>query len=445
MDKQLTHSDIVAFESAYNADPKNLLAMNAVTKVDAREVALNREAYNKVSHTYSNLINTGKATAQGSTGRCWMFAGLNVLRIYAMKKLNSKNFELSQPYLMFWDKLEKGNYFLEQIIETSDMPTNSRVVEWLLKNIIPDAGQWDMFVNLVKKYGVIPKSVMPETISSGASRIMNSSLIGKLRDYAHKLRSMHEAGKSIDEIRKAKSEYMKEYYRMLCIHMGKPPMNFQYQWRDKDGKFHRENKMNAMEFYNKYVDFDLDDMVCIINAPTKDKPYNKMYTVQYLGNVVGGEKVRYLNLDVDIMIKSSTEMIKDGHPVWFGADAGKYSHRDLGVFNSDIYNYRAVYGTDVEMDKAARLNYCQSRMGHAMVFTGVDINDTGEPTSWKVENSWGDKVGDKGFYTMTTEWFKEYNFEVIVQKKYLSEEILKVLETEPIVLPPWDPMGALAK
>ena len=444
MDKQISEMDLESFNTSFDGDSRNLLVMNAVTKVDAREVALNRDAYNKVSHTYSHLIMTGTATAQGSTGRCWMFAGTNVLRIYAMKKLNLKEFELSQGYLMFWDKLEKANYFLEKIIETSDQPTDSRVVMWLLKNIIPDGGQWDMFVNLVEKYGVVPKSVMPETKSSGASRIMNSNLIGKLRDYAKKLRDMLAAGKSVEEIRNAKGEYLEEYYRMLCIHMGKPPKKFSWNWRDKDEKYHRVTDITPKEFYAKYLDFDFDDMVCLINAPTKDKPYNRMFTVQYLGNVIGGEIIRYLNVDMDLMVKASTEMIKDGHPVWFGCDSGKYSHRDLGVFNDKIYNYESLYGTDVEMDKAARLDYCQSRMGHAMVFTGVDIDDDGKPLTWRVENSWGTKVGDKGYYSMTMEWFKEYNFEVIVHKKYLPEEILAVLKTEPIVLPPWDPMGALA-
>jgi bleomycin hydrolase len=441
---EITPEDILQMRAAFDADPKNTVALNAVTKMDARDAALNRDAYNRINHTYSNHIDTGTITAQGMTGRCWMFAGLNVMRIYAMRNMKLKHFEFSQSYLMFWDKLEKGNYFLENIIATRGNPTDSRLVMWLLSNIIPDAGQWDMYVNLVKKYGVVPKKVMPETISSSTSRIMNTSLIGKLRDYAKKLRDMHDAGKTLDEMRAAKNEYLEEYYRMVCIHLGKPPVSFEYSWRDTDNEYQRETGITPLEFYDKYVKLDMDDMVCIINSPTKDKPFNKMYTVEYLGNVVGGEPVRYLNLDMDIMIKSSVDMIKDNHPVWFGADAGKYSHRDLGAFITDIYDYKALYGTDVEMDKGARLDYGQSKMGHAMVFTGVDIDDDGKPTKWRVENSWGDKYGEKGFYTMNTDWFREYNFEVIVHKDYVPEEYLKTLKTEPVKLPPWDPMGALA-
>jgi len=445
MNRVLNDKDVERFSASFEKDPKNILAMNAVTQSDIRETALNREVVNRIDHTYSHLIKTGKATAQGQTGRCWMFAGLNILRIEAMKKLNLKEFELSQPYLMFWDKLEKANYFLENIIETRGEPLDGRLVMWLLAHIIPDAGQWDMFVNLVKKYGVVPKPVMPETKSSGASRFMNTCLTTKLREYARDLRAMHEGGASLEEMRKAKGCLLEEYYRMLRIHLGTPPSSFYWEWRDKDDVFHRHGEITPQEFFEEYIGFDLDSMACLINAPTKDKPYKRMYTVQYLNNVVGGQEVRYLNIDIETMKKAAGEMVKDGHAVWFGADAGKMSHRDMGVFDPNIYDYERVYGIEFKLDKAARLDYGHSRMTHAMVFTGVDIDEDGKPRKWRVENSWGDRVGDKGFYTMSDRWFEEYTYEVMIQKKYLSEELLKVLVTEPIVLKPWDPMGALAR
>ena len=444
MKRILSKEDVERFSSAFDVDPRNLLALNAVTNNDINTTALNWEAVKSIDHTYSHLIKTASATSQGATGRCWIFAGLNTLRIEAMKKLNLKEFELSQSYLMFWDKLEKANYFLENIIETRNEPLDGRLVMWLLANIIPDAGQWDMFVNLVKKYGVVPKTVMPETKSSSASRGMNSRLISKLREYAKMLRDMNERGASLEEIREAKSEALEEFYRMLCIHMGKPPKSFYWEWRNKDNVFHRHGWITPQEFFKEYVGFDLDAMVCLINAPTKDKPFNKMYTVQYLGNVVGGQIVRYLNVDIEAVKKAAVEMVKDSQAVWFGADAGKRSHRDLGVFDPNIYNYGTVYGTEFKLDKAARLDYGHSRMTHAMVFTGVDIDEEDEPMKWRVENSWGPQVGDKGFYTMTTRWFEEYVYEVMIHKKYLSKELLEVLDTEPIVLKPWDPMGALA-
>jgi bleomycin hydrolase len=444
MDDELRKEDIDRFSVSFEADPKNILAMNAVTKNEIREVALNRAAVSGVDHTYSHLIKTGKATAQGQTGRCWIFAGLNMLRIYAMERLGLKDFELSQTYFMFWDKLEKANYFLENIIETRDEPLDGRVVMWLLSHIVPDAGQWDMFVNLVEKYGVVPKKFMPETKSSMASRQMNGRLVEKLREWARDLRVMSEGGASVGEMRTAKDCMLEEFYRMLRIHLGTPPTRFYWEWRDKDDVFHRRGWITPREFYEEYVGFDLDSMACLINAPTRDKPYNRMFTVQYLGNVVGGHGVRYLNVPIGVMKKAAAEMVKDGHPVWFGADAGKASYRDLGVFDPEIYDYGTVYGTEFGLDKAERLDYGQSRMTHAMVFTGVDIDEGGGPRRWRVENSWGEEPGDKGFYTMVDGWFDEYCYEVMVDKKYLSEELLKVLDTEPLVLKPWDPMGALA-
>jgi bleomycin hydrolase len=444
LDGALRREEIERYSTDFEAEPRNVVALNAVTRSDIREAALNRAVVSRVDHTYSHVIKTGKATAQGQTGRCWTFAGLNTLRIYAMKRLNLEEFELSQPYIMFWDKLEKANYFLENIIETREEPLDGRLVMWLLANIVPDAGQWDMFVNLVEKYGVLPKKFMPESKSSMASREMNSSLIAKLRECARNLRVAHKGGASVEELREAKVEMLSGIYRMLRIHLGAPPENFHWKWGDRDNVFHRRGEITPREFFEEYVSFDFDSMVCLINAPTRDKPFNRIYTVQYLGNVVGGHSVRYLNVPIGVMKRAAMEMVRDERPVWFGADAGKASHSELGVFDTEIYDYKSAYGMDFGLDKGERLDYGQSRMTHAMVFTGVDIGEDGSPCRWRVENSWGEEPGDKGFYTMSDGWFSEYTYEVMANRAYLSEDLLRALETEPIVLKPWDPMGALA-
>ena len=444
MNEQLTRDDVAIFMDAFDADPKNRLSLNAITQTDISAVALNREVINRTTHTYSHLIETPKATDQKSTGRCWMFAGLNTLRLLTRKKLNIKEFEFSQAYLMFWDKLEKANYVLENIMATRNEPVNSRVVMWLLSDPIPDGGQWDMFIDLIEKYGVVPQAVMPETNSSSSSRSMNNFIVLKLREGANQLRSHHENGASDNELRQIKTELMQTVHRMLCIHLGKPPANFSWQWRDKDKKFNRAGTFTPQAFYKEYVNVDLNDYVCLINAPTRDKPYNTLYTVQYLGNVVGGHPVRYLNVDIGTL-KQALRMIKDDQAVWFGCDVGKMFQRDKGILDPDIYDYDLVYNTTFPLNKADRLDYGHSRMTHAMALTGVDISDDGVPTKWRVENSWGDEHGDKGYETMTDTWFDEYLYEVTVHKKYLGEELLKVLNTEAVVLPPWDPMGALAK
>ena len=445
MNKTLTCDDVAAFQNAFDCNAKNRLSLNAVTQTDINAIALNRAVINRTTHTYSHRIESPKATHQKSTGRCWIFAGLNTLRLLTRKKLNVEEFEFSQSYLMFWDKLEKANYFLENIITTRNEPLNGRVVMWLLADPIPDGGQWDMFIDLIEKYGVVPQTAMPETHSSSSSRTMNNHIVLKLREGAHQLRTQHESGASEADLRKTKTKILQVVHRMLSMHLGTPPQSFMWQWRDKDKKFHRGGTFTPHTFYAEYVNVNLNDYVCLINAPTQDKPFNKLYTVQYLGNVVGGHPVRYLNVDINTLKDATANMIKDGDAVWFGCDVGKMFQRDKGILDPDIYDYDLVYDTTFPLDKADRLNYGHSRMTHAMVLTGVDISDEGTPTKWRVENSWGIEHGDKGYEVMTDAWFDEYLYEVTVHKKYLSDDLLKVLDTEATVLPPWDPMGALAK
>lgn len=440
----LSTEELARFDEEFGADPKNILALNAVTGGKLQEVARSREAVIRAERSFSHVIKTGEITDQKQSGRCWMFAGLNVFRVEAMKRLKLDQFEFSQNYLMFYDKLEKANFFLETMIQTAEEPTDGRLIAFLLEDPIQDGGQWDMFANLVRKYGVVPKSVMPESGSSGSSSTMNAAVRTKLREYAAELRRRHAEGESDETLRERKAQMLETVYRMLAITLGRPPRELVWQWRDKDDEFHREGTITPHEFYKRYVGFDLDSFVSLINCPTPDKPFERMYTVQYLGNVEGGDPVRYLNVDIESFKQAAVEQLKDGTPVWFGCDVGKMMERDLGILDRELYDYELVFGTEFTADKAERVEYGHSVMTHAMVLTGVDLDEGGQPTKWKVENSWGDKYGEKGFFVMSDRWFDEYMFEVVVEKKHLPERLLSVLATEPIVLPPWDPMGSLA-
>ena len=426
-------------------DPKNILALNAVTENGIAAVALSRKEVDRQNFTFSDLIESPDATNQERSGRCWLFSGLSTLALEAMKKLNLKTFELSEIYQMFCDKLEKANYFLENIIETKQESLDGRLVSSLLSDPMPDGGQWNMFVNLVKKYGVMPKTFMPETANSSNSDPMNALLASKLREFAKVLREMSGQGGSATQLREKKGELMEEFYKLLCINLGVPPETFYWEWRDKDGLFHRRGNITPVEFYNEYVGIELDDLVSLINAPTKDKPFNKLYTVQYLGNVVDGQDTRYLNVDLKAMKKATIHMIKGNHAVWFGCDVAKMLQTEMGAMDLSIYDYESVYGTKFQMDKAARLDYGDSEMTHAMVITGVDLDEGGNPRKWRVENSWGAAIGDQGYMYMMDEWFDQYVYEVVVRKEYLSPELLKILDTEPVVVSFWDPMGTLAR
>ncbi len=441
----VTPEDLKTFRAGFDADPATRAAMNAVTTTPINKVALNRRRAALISTVFSVHLPENPATAQNNSGRCWMFAALNTFRTRAQQVLNvPEGFELSQNYTMFWDKFEKANYFLENILNTLDEPIGSRLLDHLLSSPIQDGGQWDMFVNLIEKYGVVPKTIMPETESSSRTGDLNGHITGKLREYACLLRSMNKEGSSPAALREAKKGHMAEVYRMLSIHLGEPPTDFEWQWRDKDKAFHREGTMTPQEFYKKFVGYDLDDMVCLIHDPRPGHKPSTVFTVKFLGNVVGGKPTQYLNTELSVIKAAAIKQIQDGESVWFGCDVGKYLERDLGVMDEDMFEYELVYGTKNRMSKAERLIYGHSQMTHAKVFTGDDLDDEGKSRKWRVENSWSEKEGDKGFFQMTDAWFDEFNYEIVVHKKYVPVEVLKSLEKPPIELEPWDPMGSLA-
>ena len=422
------------------------MARNAAVRGDVMDLAIDWEAFRRIDHTFSDIV-TGqmKVTNQKSSGRCWGFAGLNLFRIYLGRKYNLKKFEFSQNYFIFCDKLEKSNYFLENIIKTADKPLDGRLVMHLLTDPIQDGGQWHMFVNLIEKYGVLPQTEMPESFQSSQSMRMNRMITRKLRGFAKDLREAYKKGADTKKFRVMKEDMLRTIYQMLTICLGSPPEKFEWQIRDKDKKFHRFEKLNPKQFYKEHVGLDLNDYVCLINCPMSDKSYNEIYTVDYLGNVVEGSIIRYLNLPSKRLKEVAAASIKDDHPVWFGCDVGKHFHRNLGVMDMDIFDFELFYSTDFPMTKTDRLEFGDSQMTHAMLFTGVDLDGRGHPRKWQVENSWGEKRSDKGYDIMTDSWFDEYNYEVVVYKDYITKDEFSVYQKDPVVLPPWDPMGALAK
>ena len=446
MKDSISKNNISNFDKDFKSHPTSKISRNALTRSQINDIAMDWDAFRLLDHTYSDVIENEMETVtnQKSSGRCWGFAGLNLMRISLADKYNLKNFEFSQNHFMFFDKLEKSNYFLENIIQTLDQSYESRLMMHLLSSPVQDGGQWDMFVNLIEKYGVVPQSVMPESYQSSQSAMMNRFLTRKLREFAWVLRKMNKNGIKISDLRIEKEKMMSVVYSMLCVCLGNPPNTFNWQTRDRKKKFLRFKNLSPVEFYKKHVGVNLKDKVCLIHAPMSNKKINELYTVSFLGNVVGGQIIKYANVEIDDMKKAAIKSIKNNEAVWFGCDVGKMFHRDLGVMDMDLYDYSSVLGTGFSMNKATRLEYGDSLMTHAMLFTGVDI-DGSKSTKWRVENSWGTKGGDKGYYLMTDKWFDEYNYEIVVDKKYLPKKILDLFKKNPVHLEPWDPMGALAK
>lgn len=437
--------DLVSdFSESFRTERANRIARNAVVNAKASKVGLNREAVIDNVLKFSHEIESGNITHQKRSGRCWAFAALNRFRLNAMDAMNIGEFELSQSYMMFWDKLEKSNYFLENVLRTLEVPADSRLFMWLVDNPVNDAGQWDMLVNLAEKYGVVPKEVYPESKSSSSTRQMNAHLTAKLREWASELRTRHRRGAAAEDLRERKSEMLETVYRILAIHNGEPPTSFEWSWRDEEDDFHDHGRLTPREFFEEFVDFPFDEYVSLIHCPTDDKPFDRTYTVDYLGNVPEGRQVLYLNVDIDTLKDATLACLQDEETVWFGCDVGKQLHRDKGILDLETFEFDVLYDTDFGMDKGERVTYGHSQMTHAMLFTGVHLDDE-EPVRWKVENSWGEDSGQKGFLVMSDDWFDEYLFQVVVPKEHVPDDKLEALASDPVVLPPWDPMGALAR
>ena len=438
----ITKKDLAKFAKEYDKNPinkvmANVLANNQLTS----SIRLTEpRVYNQ--YNFEIDIKTMSVCNQKSSGRCWVFAGLNVLREIVAKKFNIKEFELSQNFFAFYDKLEKINYKLESVIELCDRDWDDRTLSHVLGEGIQDGGQWDMLVNIIKKYGLVPKHAMDETFQSSNTRETNYVIANTIRKFAAVSSKLVKAGK-MDEIRKLKDETLSKLYAVLCMAYGKPVEVFDFEYVDKDDKYHLDQGLTPLSFYEKYVGTSLDDYVSIINSPTKDKPFYNLFTVNYVGNVVDGRKITYINLPIEEMKELCLKQLKAGELIWFGSDCGKYGNRETGVWDDKSYDYLNTLGIDMHMDKADMLDYHVSSMDHAMVITGVSFKD-GKVGKWKIENSWGPTAGNNGYYMMTDSWFDQFVYQAVINKKHLSKKQLDVLKKKPIELNPWDPMGTLA-
>jgi len=443
LSKAISMDQIANFQADLDQRAEAKVIERAVTKNGILASSQDTQAMSQTTPVFSIDLDTGGVANQKQSGRCWMFAALNTMRHSLADRFKLKNFELSQNYTFFWDKFEKANYFYENVLATADQPTSSRKVAWLMTTPQQDGGQWDMLVAIIQKYGIVPKSVMPETYNSSKSAEINSTLNLKLRKDAVELRELVAAKATDDQIQDRKEKMLNEVYRMLSYAFGEPVNEFDWEYRDDDKNYHIDQGLTPQSFFKKYIGWNLDDYVSIINAPTDDKPYNHTYTIEMLGNVLGGREVKHLNVTMADFKQLAINQLQAGQSVWFGCDVGKSSDRQKGVMATDVYGTDELFDVDLAMSKAERLDYGQSLMTHAMVITGVDLVN-GQPTKWKVENSWGDKVGEKGFFVMSDAWMDEYCYQVVVNKQFLPDELKTAQAEKPTVLAPWDPMGALA-
>lgn len=437
-------AELAAMQAKYEANPALRAAALAMGKQDLDEIIFDTAKSWEGSFLFNHEVETLPVTNQKSSGRCWLFAALNLFREIANKKLNMEQFELSQNYIAFYDKLEKANYFLWSIMDTLDLYKDDRVVNYIVSTGIQDGGQWDMMANLVKKYGLVPKSVMPETHKSSNTRSLNKAINIKLRRAAAILRREHRNGAGKDALEAICAQTLCDIHGILTAAFGQPPEVFDFEYRDKDKNYVRIEGLTPQSFWKQYIDFPFDEYVSLINSPTDDKPFNKAYTIRYIGNVVEGDPVCYLNTDIETIKKAIMATIDSGETVWFGSDVGWFMDRASGCLLNDLNDYGPLFGgMEFKCSKEDKLDYRMSAMNHAMTITGYhEVN--GKPVRWKIQNSWGDEKGSKGYYMMNDAWFDNYVYQAVVKKSLLKPELLKALDEEKKVLEPWDPMGTLA-
>ena len=439
IEKTLNFDNIKTYRNSYESNAVSKVATHAASKTSLADICYNTEAAKKMNHKFSISVTSLGATNQKSSGRCWLFSTLNLMRDKVAKELNMEDFEFSQSYESFYDHLEKSNKFLEEVMETADKPLSDRLVSWLFScPLIQDDGGWfDVAIQVIKKYGAVPKEAMPDNYQATHTGAMNDLINAKLREDGLVLRKKLAAGESIESARAMKDEMLKEIYNILAICLGNPPTTFDFEYVDKDKKYHIEKNMDAHTFYDKYASGVLEDMVSLIDDPSCEKEYNKLYAVTHSGSIAEGKPLTMLNLSIEDIKAAAIQQLQNNEIVWFACDSGAFAERKEGIWDTATFDCESLFSTKLGMTKGEMLDTQQSGPTHAMIITGVNLVD-GKPDKWRIQNSWGTDVADKGYFIMSDEWFDKFVFQIGVHDKYLTEAQREMLKQEPALIEPWD-------
>lgn len=425
-------------KQAYQGTPADKAIRNAIANNNINKLAVNLESLNNLDTHFSHKVESKGISDQQSSGRCWLFTGLNVLRAKAIAKYDMGEFQFSQNYSFFWDQLEKANLFLQGIIDTRQKPMDDKMVEWLFKHPIGDGGQFTGVSDLLTKYGVVPADVMVETYSSNNTARMGNLIGLKLKEFGLQLRENPQASDA--ELEKKKTEMLGTIYRMLVLNLGEPPTKFTWTRKDAKGNPVETKEYTPLSFFDEYVGDDLrNNYVMLMNDPSR--AYYKLYEIDFDRHSYDGKNWTYVNLPIDDIKQMAIASIKDSTMLYFSCDVGKFFNREQGVLDVNYLDYGSLLGTTFGMDKKQRIQTFSSGSSHAMTLMAVDLDENGKPKKWMVENSWGPGA-NSGHVIMTDEWFDEYMFRLVVNKKYITEKVKEVLKQKPTRLPAWDPMFA---
>jgi len=439
--QSITPKELQEIQGSFKKDASTKAIQNILTNdKNIKDNALNRDLQGKVDHYFKYRADVKGITNQYSSGRCWMFTSMNVLRPGIMKKYNLNQFDFSHNYLYFWDIFEKSNLFLENIIATADRTMDDRTVTEYFKSPVNDGGVWNLYYNAAQKYGVVPQEVMPETAHSNNTGQMVTLLNEKLRLGGYTLREMARQGKKAKELRSEKNNILKDVYRILALCLGEPPHQFTWRYKDKDGNIKELANYTPQQFYQEITpaDYTPENYIMIMNDPTRE--YYKTYEIENYRNTQEGINWIYLNLPNEDIKSAALASIKNNEPMYASCDVGKQFNRETGILDPDMYDYESLLGVKLHMDKKARILTRQSGSSHAMTLVGCDTDSNDQPVKWEFENSWGASTGHNGYLTFTDKWFDEYMFRLVIHKKYLSEKAKAALKGKPVQLPVWDYM-----
>lgn len=439
--QSITQKDLQEIQGSFKKDAATKAIQNVLTNdKNIKENALNRDLQGKIDHYFKYRADVKGVTNQYSSGRCWMFTSMNVLRPQVMKKYNLSQFDFSHNYLYFWDIFEKSNLFLENIIATASKPMDDRTVTEYFKSPVNDGGVWNLYYNAAQKYGVVPQEVMPETAHSNNTSQMVSLINEKLRLGGITLRTMAEQGKKAKELRTEKNNILKDVYRILALCLGEPPHEFTWRYKDKDGNIKELANYTPLQFYKEITpaDYTPENYIMIMNDPTRE--YYKVYEIENYRNTLEGINWVYLNLPNEDIKVAALASIKNNEPMYASCDVGKQSDRESGILDPEMYDYESLLGVKLHMDKKSRILTRQSGSSHAMTLIGCDTDQNDKPVKWEFENSWGANSGHNGYLTFTDKWFDEYMFRIVIHKKYLNEKAVQALKGKPVQLPVWDYM-----
>ncbi|ETO40520.1 Aminopeptidase C [Fructilactobacillus florum 8D] len=434
----LTPDVIQSLQAQLHARPDYRMITNAVAKNGIKQAAYNAQVPAKLNRTFSIELPTGKVANQKKSGRCWLFSILNTLRHQFAAQYHFKDFELSESYLFFWDKLERANIFYDRMIALANQPVHDREVSYYLDNPGSDGGQWAMAAALIEKYGVVPRETFPETANTENTAALEQLLNRTLRSDALKLRNLIQQQASDEQLNQAKTAALATVYRMVSESLGEPPAQFDFEYRDDQHQYQLDQGLTPIQFYQKYFSNDLDQYVVLSNDPSK--PMQQKFALPSQNNVVGGREIEFINLPMSKLKQAAIKQLQAGISVWFGNDVLQQSDRQAGLLDRDLYQEAQLFGLEPQLTKAERFSMHDAEVSHAMTLTGVDLQK-GQPVKWKVENSWGDQVGVKGYFVMADNWMDEFTYEVVVKRDYLDATDQLVLEQPAQTLLPWDPLA----